>query len=51
MGVKPYQVKRFSREGKEYLTQVKGIAFYYNRQVSVVPARVIEKIFNIQTMK
>ncbi|EAC2531352.1 DUF3173 domain-containing protein [Listeria monocytogenes] len=51
LGVKPYQVKRFSRECKEYITQVKGIAFYYNRQVSVVPARVIEKLFNIQTMK
>lgn len=51
LGFKPYQAKQIIRESKEYLAQVEGIAFYYNRQVSVVPARVIEKLFNIQTMK
>lgn len=48
LGFKPYQAKQIIRECKDYLTQVEGIDFYYNRQVGIVPARVIEKLFNIQ---
>jgi hypothetical protein len=48
LGFKPYQAKQIIRECKEYLAQVEGIDFYYNRQVSIVPARVVEKLFDIQ---
>lgn len=50
LGFKPYQAKQILRKCKEYLAQVEGIDFYYNRQVSVVPARVVEKLFNIQVL-
>lgn len=47
-GFKPYQAKQIIRECKEYLSEIEGISLYYNRQVNIVPARVIEKLFNIQ---
>ncbi len=39
LGFKPYQAKQILRKCKEYLAQVEGIDFYYNRQVSVVCSR------------
>lgn len=48
LGFKPYQSKRMIRDCKNYLAQVEGIDLYYNRQVRVVPARIIEKLFNIK---
>ncbi|MBO6438781.1 DUF3173 domain-containing protein [Enterococcus faecalis] len=51
LGFKPYQAKQIMKQCKEYLVKVEGIDFYYNRQVDIVPARIIEKLFNIQMVK
>lgn len=48
LGFKPYQAKQMIRKCKEYLAKNEGVDFYRNRQVRVVPARIIEKLFNIQ---
>lgn len=48
LGFKPYQSKKMIRECKEYLAKIEGIDFYYNRQVRIVPARTIEKLFSIK---
>ncbi len=48
IGFKPYQAKQIIRDCKEYLAKIEGIDLYYNRQVSVVPARVVEKLFKIK---
>lgn len=48
MGFKPYQAKQMIRKCKDYLVTSEGIEFYRNRQVRIVPARIIEKLFNIQ---
>lgn len=48
LGFKPFQAKQMIRECKEHLVTVEGIDFYDNRQVNIVPARIIEKLFSIQ---
>lgn len=48
LGFKPRQASKIIRESKEYLVKVEGIDFYSGRQVSVVPARVIQKLFYIK---
>lgn len=48
VGFKPFQAKQMIRECKEHLVTVEGIDFYDNRQVNIVPARIIEKLFSIQ---
>ncbi|MGM0111202.1 DUF3173 family protein [Enterococcus sp. DIV0187] len=48
LGFKPYQAKQIIKECKEYLANIEGISFYYNRQVAIVPARILEKLFGIQ---
>ncbi|EIQ7148835.1 DUF3173 family protein [Enterococcus faecalis] len=48
LGFKPYQAKQMIKECKEHLSKIEGISLYYNRQVNVVPARIIEKLFDIQ---
>lgn len=48
LGFKPYQAKQIIKECKEHLANVEGIYFYYNRQINIVPARIVEKLFNIQ---
>lgn len=50
LGFKPNQATQIIKECKEYLINVEGINFYSNRQVGVVPARVIEKLFHIQVL-
>ncbi|CAD5900489.1 DUF3173 family protein [Listeria innocua] len=51
IGFKPHQASVMIREAKEHLSTVEGISFYSNRQVGVVPARIIEKLFDIQIIK
>ncbi|NTP76692.1 DUF3173 family protein [Enterococcus faecium] len=51
LGFRPYQAKQIIKECKEYLVKIEGIDFYYNRQVRIVPARIVEKLFNIQLEK
>lgn len=51
IGFKPNQASVMIREAKEHLSTVEGISFYSNRQVGVVPARIIEKLFDIQIIK
>lgn len=48
MGFKPSQAARMIKESKAYLARIEGIDFYNNRQVGVVPSRVIEHLFHIQ---
>lgn len=48
MGFKSNQARQMLKESKEYLTKIEGLSFYSNRQVSVVPARIIEKLYHIQ---
>ncbi|MDU5337091.1 DUF3173 family protein [Enterococcus sp.] len=50
LGFKPFQAKQMIRESKEHLVTVEGIDFYDNRQVNIVPARIIEKLFSIQIL-
>lgn len=51
MGFKPNQAGQIIKESKEYLVKIEGVNFYSNRQVSVVPARIIEKLYHIQVSK
>ncbi|EAC4616598.1 DUF3173 family protein [Listeria monocytogenes] len=51
IGFKSYQASTMIREAKEHLSTIEGISFYSNRQVGVVPARIIEKLFGIQIIK
>ncbi|HAP2864199.1 TPA: DUF3173 domain-containing protein [Enterococcus faecalis] len=51
IGFKPHQASVMIREAKKHLSIVEGISFYSNRQVGVVPARIIEKLFDIQIIK
>lgn len=48
MGFKLSQAARMIKESKAYLARIEGIDFYNNRQVGVVPSRVIEQLFHIQ---
>lgn len=48
LGFKPFQAKQIIRECKDYLVTIEGIDFYDNRQVKIVPARIVEKLFSIQ---
>lgn len=51
LGFKPYQAKQIIKECKEYLALIEGFTFFYNRQVSIVPARIVEKLYGIQITK
>jgi hypothetical protein len=48
MGFKPSQAARMIKESKAYLARIEGIDFYNNRQVGVVPSRVIEHLFTFK---
>lgn len=48
LGFKPSQASKIIRDSKEYLANVEGINFYAGRQVAVVPARVVQKLFYIE---
>lgn len=48
LGFRPYQAKQMVKECKEHLAKVEGIDLYYNRQINIVPARTLEKLFGIQ---
>lgn len=50
LGFKPFQAKQMIRECKEHLSQIEGIDFYDNRQINIVPARIIKKLFSIQIL-
>ncbi|MET1995946.1 DUF3173 family protein [Enterococcus faecium] len=51
MGFRPNQAYRMLKEAKEFLVMVEGVDFYNNRQINVVPARVIEKLFHLKINK
>lgn len=51
MGFKPNQASKMLKEAKEFLVIVEGVDFYNNRQVNVVPSRIIERIFHIKISK
>lgn len=51
MGFKNNQATQMLREAKQYLVNVEGIYLYNNRQISVVPARIIEKLFHLKIRK
>uniref|UniRef100_UPI00403F676F DUF3173 family protein n=1 Tax=Candidatus Enterococcus willemsii TaxID=1857215 RepID=UPI00403F676F len=51
MGFRPNQAYQMLKEAKEFLVMVEGVDFYNNRQISVVPARVIEKLFHLKISK
>lgn len=51
LGFKPYQAKKIIRECKEHLSKVEGIDFYDNRQVAIVPARIVNQLFHINVGK
>ncbi|WP_430617346.1 DUF3173 family protein [Enterococcus sp. AZ188] len=51
MGFKPNQAAKMLKEAKEFLVRIEGIEFYSNRQISVVPARIIEKLFYLKISK
>lgn len=48
LGFRPYQAKQMIKDCKEYLTKVEGIDLYYNRQINIVPARTLKKLFGLQ---
>lgn len=48
MGFKKNQALMMVRECKDYLVEIEGINFFANRQIGVVPARMIEKLYHIQ---
>lgn len=51
MGFKTNQAAQMLREAKEYLVSVEGVNLYDNRQINVVPARIIEKLFRLKVCK
>lgn len=51
IGFKPTQASNMLKESKDYLVKVEGVSFYDNRQINVVPARIIEKLFHIQIVR
>ncbi|HFD1634319.1 TPA: DUF3173 family protein [Enterococcus faecium] len=51
MGFKSNQAYQMIREAKNFLVKIEGVDFYNNRQVSVVPARTIEKLFHLKINK
>lgn len=48
IGFKKNQSLEIMKECKKYLIEIEGINFYANRQVCVVPARILERLFDIQ---
>ncbi|AUB53352.1 hypothetical protein IGK38_002185 [Enterococcus pernyi] len=48
LGFKPSQASKMIRDSKEYLANVEGISFYSGRQIAVVPAKIIQKLFYIE---
>ncbi|EGO7946515.1 DUF3173 domain-containing protein [Enterococcus faecalis] len=51
LGFKPYQAKKIIKESKEHLANIDGIELYYNRQIKIVPARIVEQLFGIQVLQ
>lgn len=50
MGFKRNQAQTMVRECKDYLVRIEGIDLFNNRQICVVPARTIEKLYHIQLL-
>lgn len=48
LGFKPHQAKQMIRECKNHLANVEGIDLYYNRQVKIIPARILQQLFGLQ---
>ncbi len=48
LGFNRNQATVMVQQCKKYLVQIEGIDFYANRQVRVIPARILEKLFGIQ---
>ncbi|WP_087663150.1 DUF3173 family protein [Enterococcus cecorum] len=51
IGFKPHQATMIIAKAKKFLVYNEGIEFYNNRQVSIVPARVIKQLFHINIKK
>lgn len=51
LGFKANQATQMIKEAKKFLINIEGVELYNNRQINMVPSRVIEELFHLKINK